>query len=546
LLRFVPEPVGFCAVLQDLRGATAALASSPFLAELRKAPFLQGLTGGDELAQLQQVRTLLEKQLGLTLEQVRDDILGDAVVFAYRPGPPGKPEQDQGLLMLRARSAEALARLIEQLNKLARGLGDDKGVEERTHQGITYFARREKRRVSYYYLRGPILLVTEQEDFLRQALDHERALPADARPAMVQRLERLGIAADLFGVWINPRAWDPELQAKLAQPQQANAAVLRNFAAYWKALDGVGLSLRLDRDLTLSVALQARLTALPAPAQRFFTQAGEPSPLWQAFPADALFAVGGRFDAGSLLAALGDFLPKDARQTLEKELNRSLGAAMDKDFVKDVLPQVGPEWGLCVVAPPAQGKGWLPAGVLAVRLRPGDPAAPVDQAVFNALESFAQVAVFSHNRVNPEHLLALKRTTQDGQPVRYLVGDGVFPPGVQPAFSLQRGYLLLASAPEALRRVASALAAPALTPGGFQPLLRVSFKEIRRYLSDHQKPVAKFVAEKNQLPEAEARARLQGVLAGLEFLDSLELRQQPGDGRTVLQLVLRPAQPLGK
>ena len=31
-----------------------------------------------------------------------------------------------------------------------------------------------------------------------------------------------------------------------------------------------------------------------------------------------------------------------------------MGAALGKDFAKEVLPALGPDWGLCVLAPPPQ------------------------------------------------------------------------------------------------------------------------------------------------------------------------------------------------
>ena len=45
---------------------------------------------------------------------------GDVVVFAYRPGPPGQPEREQGLALLRARDDALLARLIERINEFER------------------------------------------------------------------------------------------------------------------------------------------------------------------------------------------------------------------------------------------------------------------------------------------------------------------------------------------------------------------------------------------------------------------------------------------
>src|SRR5262249_12051823 len=91
LLRFVPDDVGLCMVLQDLRGHTARLLDSPFVAGLRGSPRGAALGQNKEAANLVQAQAKLTAQFGLDWRRLRDDVLGEAVVFAYRPGPPGKP-----------------------------------------------------------------------------------------------------------------------------------------------------------------------------------------------------------------------------------------------------------------------------------------------------------------------------------------------------------------------------------------------------------------------------------------------------------------------
>src|SRR5262245_33700854 len=105
LLRLVPEDVGFCFVLRDLRGHAAGLLQSPFLEQFRQSPLSAPLRNDPEVAKLTGVDKYLKQFLGLDSTQIRDDILGDALVLAYRPGPPGRPEEEQGLVLVRARDA---------------------------------------------------------------------------------------------------------------------------------------------------------------------------------------------------------------------------------------------------------------------------------------------------------------------------------------------------------------------------------------------------------------------------------------------------------
>src|SRR6266542_4302428 len=140
LLRFVPADVTFCFVLRDLRGHAAALRASPLVKQLRDSVG-PALKGTPEWQQLEKANTFVEKLLGLSPERLRDEILGDAVVLAYRAGPPGKPQQEQGLLLVRAREAKTLAALVDRVNQVHKESGELKKLEEREHNGVKYFRR---------------------------------------------------------------------------------------------------------------------------------------------------------------------------------------------------------------------------------------------------------------------------------------------------------------------------------------------------------------------------------------------------------------------
>jgi len=208
LLRFVPADVGFCLVLQDLRGHAADLLASPFVRQLRQSPAgaaLRLASWEDWLKQAEEKH--LRKHLKIGWKELRDDILGDAVVFAYRPGPPARPEQEQGLILLYARNAKALAGLVDRINE-ARKAGDLLNLEERRYNGATYYRRVERDKPTYYHLCGPVLIFTGQEEMLQRAIDQDRAAPADAEPPVTRRLRELGFGRSLFVFWLNPRAFD--------------------------------------------------------------------------------------------------------------------------------------------------------------------------------------------------------------------------------------------------------------------------------------------------------------------------------------------------
>jgi Protein of unknown function (DUF3352) len=533
LLRYVPEDVGFCVVVQDLRGHFANLQASPFYLKWGKS-FL-GSARGPERKQLEAFEKYAEKHLGVTSKDLVEDIFGDAFVFAFRPGPAGKPGEDQGLFMIRARDAKKLARLVERLNKLQKSTGELEELTDKEHRGVRYVARKEAKETTYYLLRGPVLLVTSQRPLLERAIDCDLDLAEKAQSPLARRLEQLHLDKALIALALNPRAWDSAITAKTSDEGKA-------VAGYWKAVEGVGLGLSLDADIRLSLTIKAKVDRLGPAAQRFLATASKPSPLWSSFPENALFAASGRLDAPALYEMMSEFLTKASRKALEEDLERTLGAVLGKGVVKELLPALGPDWGVCVTAPPADGKQWVPNVVAAVRIARGDEDDPIDQAVLSGVHTLAQLAILAHNKQHPGKPMALKTTTRDKVRLRHLTGEGVFPPGLEPACALKAGYLVVTSSPAGVAAFEPGLA----TPSADVPLLRASLEKWRAYLAERREPIAAALVQGESLSKAKALERLDAIRAGLEVIDRLELRHSAKGEVAAFTLTLTPAAALKK
>ena len=372
---------------------------------------------------------------------------------------------------------------------------------------------------------------------LRRALEAEQKAPADAAPALARRLREVGADRAVLALWLNPRAFDAGLEDKAAKAVGADALLQKKVLAWWKATDGAAAWVTLDTEFHLSVAAQMRVAALPPPARRVLTAASRPSELWRVFPDDALLACGGRLDAGALLELLQDLQPKD---------DASANAMWGKEFARDVLSQVGPDWGLCVTAPPADSSDWLPQAFLAVRVAPGDDTAPVDQALLSAVHTAALLGVLGYNHQHPAEALRLKSVAFNQQEIHYLDGGPSWPPGVRPAYGLTNGWMAFGSSPDAIRRFAEAAAKPAPGDGAPFPLLRVSLKSWRSYLQERRDPLAALLAEKNGLTVQETRKRLDDLGGVLQFVDRLEVDCQAEAGTAAVTLTVQTAQPLKK
>src|SRR5262249_36130899 len=268
-----------------------------------------------DLQHLEKAEQFLEKKFGISLDRLRDDVLGDAVVFAYRPGPSGKAEQEQGLLLVRAREAGPLADLVERLNKTLKGLTP---VE---HDGMKYVRRVEGEEVNFLHLRGPVLVFSGQEAMLREALAVEKKTPAEQKSAVGRSLEELGAARSLAALWVNPRSFDAELEARWKNAVAEEKAFLGTFLSCWRAIDAAAYALSLTRDFERGLAGRGGPEALPKAVRRFLDEAAEPADLWARFSEDALLAVAARTPAAALLGFFGAFQGKEAFEQTQADLN---------------------------------------------------------------------------------------------------------------------------------------------------------------------------------------------------------------------------------
>jgi hypothetical protein len=546
LLRLVPDEVGFCLLVQDLRGKTADLLASPFVEHLLRTDLARGLAASAEFQKVLKFEKHLEKYLGVGWVGLRDDILGDAVVLAYRPGPPGKPDQEQGLFLVRARDAKTLERVVAGLNRFQKEIGELQGLEDREYKGIVYQQRKCRRETNYSCVLGPILLFSAQEAMLLEALERSRTASEESEPAIARQLRELGLERCTVAWWLQPRVFDAAVLSKV--PRAASKSDegnpernARPIVTWWKAFRGAGVGLELERDLNVKLAVRARVADLPPSARRFLTEAGKPSEVWRAFPEDPLLAVGGRIDLPALAELIGGFISQETRETLRIDLDRSVGAVLGKDFFQEVLPALGPDWGMCLTAPAPGEKGCVPGMVLALRMTRGSEETATDQAILDVLRSWAQFAVLANNFQNKNRPIRLRTIEIDRQKVRYLEGEALGP-SLKPAFGLKGAYLLLTSSPELIRRF-SLTEAP--KPGPV-PLLRISFKGWRTWLAERHESLSQVLAEREAIPPAEARRRLDKLRSSLELVDRLELRQQMSENQVTFTLQIQPSRPLRK
>src|SRR5262249_41372007 len=140
--------------------------ASPFVNLFLATPLGKELLAAPELAKLRGVDAEFQKKFQLSLGQLRDDILGDAIVLAYSPGPVDNPERERGLLLLEARNPEQLARLLGQVFAQQKESGEIKELQERQRGPHKYWAAAGPKSTNFFLRAGGILAVTSEEPLL--------------------------------------------------------------------------------------------------------------------------------------------------------------------------------------------------------------------------------------------------------------------------------------------------------------------------------------------------------------------------------------------
>jgi hypothetical protein len=529
LLRITPPEVTFCLCIQDLRDHVQEWKNSPFWESFPSTRLGKAFLESPEYKRLQDLKEQLSNVLGEPVARIRDEVFGDAIIIAYQAGPPGKQEEERGLLLSWVRDPKLVEQSFARLDEAQKQSGELKEIQNEDYRGLRCIRRvKSQGQDDYYCLHGNILIFSAQVAMLHRAVDLAAAQPAVARetPFLVQGFDRLGLTKSAAAIWVNPRSFDAELSQKLKTVKDNEASFLSAFQQFWQAIDGIGLGLSIDQHLEGKLVVSTQREKLPE-KMRNFPAAISASSLWQSFPPDALLALAGHTEFASILEAIGQFVSPEHRKSIHESVEQNLGGVIGKDLLPLLPKHLGPDWGVCITAP-APGS-LTPEILFALRVRPSPETNQVEQAVEDALDTASALVRFTYNTSHTERMR--QKVLQDGKVrIKYLVQEQAFPPGFQPAYALKDGYLVIASTPAAIQRF-EAKAATENSPAAEIPLVRMSLRQWDAYLQKSQAPLVKFLAAKNQAPEADLNQQFDKLRMVLELLDKVEIvhqTQKPG------------------
>ena len=406
----------------------------------------------------------VKKHLDLDWPTLRDDILGDTLILAYSPGPKDQPKDEHGLILLHVRKPERLTQFIDKLNAAQEKAGDLKSLTAISYKGVTYHRREEKAKTQFYTIDGSLAAVSSKEELIKAFLDKRSAISKDH--VWAKRFQRAGADQAFLTLCVNPRQIEPDFGPSLKRGDE--------LPSYWRALDGIFVTLTIKDDAELRISLQANPDPLPKWARTAFTQTAPASALWQRFPEQSIVTLAGRLDFADTVEGFKSLLPEADRKAFIAAVQNNLQAILKLDPFDDILPNLGPDWGVCVL--PAKSANELPIVMAAIAVRPGSKKPAVDQKLFEAVHSFARTRRCSiTTRKHPDAIIRVETMMQDKVEVKYLASARAFPAGVQPACALKDGYLIFASHPEAIARFNAPDAKIGVPKES--PLLRLSTRE---------------------------------------------------------------------
>ena len=546
LLARVPPETGICLIVQNLREHGDQLVKSPFAEVLANSPLAEKLFPQKDRAKLAAFDALLRANLDTSFAEVRDDILGDAFVFAFRPAPLDRPDEEQGLILLRPRNPNRLGKLLERLNELQKASGEIRAVRTLSYRDFSYQVREKPEGAEYYLFHEGIFAFSGQESALRALIDQSilAARPEAPLPAVQQARQRLELESAFLVCWFHPRVFDSYLRPENSRDPREQA-FLSQFRRLWQSCDSLAIYAHPRQNFEVGFAAAFQPQRMPAELKPLLLEPARPTRVATAIPEDSLVAAVGTIDLPAWLEALASFLPASDRDGIKQLLEDGLGPVIGRQRLPSLLQGIGPGWAAWVIPPPHDSVSGLPLAAVAVELSTSEPN--ISPAIGQALEVGFHFVRISYNRTHSDQI-DLHDEADGANRVRFLRNDAGFPPGFQPAFAIKGNLVLLATHPDAIRGLQPpashpdrlGLASPKLTTLDW----RISATRILALLEQHHKSLAKVIAEWTECEKGAVTRELSIFHELLKLLKSIQLTSQTDRGRLRWRLQVEFSQPL--
>lgn len=443
LLDFVGDETGFCLHLERVPAWSESLESSAFVRRLEQTPLIRNWKAGRDFDQMRQNLVQLELLLGGPLDRVLRETIGRELVLAVDPKAPGQPA---GILLTAPTNRSTVDRVLGIWNR----------IEEATTTELSggYVQRTVGRQPPvYYYLRDDLFAISDRESLIREIAATDRGGEVHPRPLSASpewSRARGSLSAPAWGtVYFRPRLWEGVL------PRESNAPVVGPVLRELARAESLIFGLDGESGLHWELSVQFVRGELPAVLR---AESGHPEATsrdWPELSNGTLLAVAGRGGPNELATWIREAIPNKNLREWRVVRQFLRGLLLDRDPLDDVLPRLGPDWGVRIVDDP--GAAAIPLGMMAtLEFRPGpdaepagEPRAELSKSLDHFLKTSLQIvaAQLDPEASDPAELQV--ETLAPGVTLRWLEGL----PWVRPACVVTTDRVLVSTSPDLLKPI---------------------------------------------------------------------------------------------
>ncbi len=359
LLRLVPADATVVVTLEGLRDQYRSLSVSRLVADLHRLPSVRAWLESEKYRHLERSCADIEAFLGVKLSDLRDELIGDAVVLVLRldPDAPPDPSQARGLFLLRARDRGLLERLIAKINSSQQTSGELERVEDRSFAGTTYHVRTfpagaGRPPESYISYPDGTFAFSNSATLIQGVIERKGPSAADgaarSKPGLgdlpkFQAVRRRLPDRALARLFVDPRAIERLLAAAPRPSDSADVRIVALLERYLAAVDYTGAALSWGMDTIVVHTVETFDPARLDPwLRRWAGDSRASDPVLRRVPSTALALASAHVNPPALWEVGYQLVPKKDQDRLQNLEAVATGLLLGQDLRTRVLPGLGP------------------------------------------------------------------------------------------------------------------------------------------------------------------------------------------------------------